>query len=81
MHFGMLLKKMNERQVTAVNDRCLTVSTREKEDVVTNMAIDNSTKDLYEQCITKAKSEKIQEEQTPSLSWSKSLHPFSNELH
>ena len=69
--FWDVTKKMNERQVTAVNDRRHTVSTREKENVVTNMAIDNSTKNLYEQCITKAKSEKIQEEQTPSLLWSR----------
>ena len=68
MHFGMLLKKkMNELQETAVNDRCHAVSTKENEDV-TNMAIAISAKDLYEQCITEAKSQGIQEEQTPSLS-------------
>ena len=69
MHFEMLLKKkLNELQAAAVNDRRHTVSTEENEDVVTNMAIAISTKDLYEQCITEAKSQGIQVEQTSSLS-------------
>ena len=62
MHFGMLLKKrQNELQATAVNDRRHKVSTEESENVVTNMAIAVSAKDLYEQCVTKAKSQEIQE--------------------
>ena len=44
-------------------------STEENEDVVTNMAIAISAEYLYEQCDTEAKSQGIQEEQTPSLSW------------
>ena len=49
-------KKLNELQAAAVNDRRHTVSTEENEDVVTNIAIAISTKDLYEQCVTEAKS-------------------------
>ena len=68
MHFGMLLKKkMNELHETAVNERCSVVSTKENEDV-TDLAIAISAKDFYEQYITEAKSQGIQEEQTPSLS-------------
>ena len=62
-HFGMLLKKkLNEIQVTAVNDRCHTESTEENEDV-TNMAIAISAKDLFKQCVTKVKSQGIQKKQ------------------
>ena len=64
MHFWLIL---NELQTTTVNDRYHTVSTKENADVVTNMAIAISTKDLHKQCITKAKSQGIQEEQTLSL--------------
>ena len=79
-------KKLNELQVAAVNDRSHIVSTEENEDVVTNMAIANSTKDLYEQCVTEAKSQGIQEEQTLfivaqiSILAQKYLYPFGNEL-
>ena len=69
MHFEILLrKKLNELQAAAVNDRRHTVSTEENEGVVTNIAIAISTKDLYEQCVTEAKSQGIQVEQTSSLS-------------
>ena len=54
-------KRQNELQATAVNDRRHKVSTEESENVVTNMAIAVSAKDLYEQCVTKAKSQEIQE--------------------
>ena len=46
---------------------CHVVNTKQNEDV-TNMAIAISAKDFYEQYITEAKSQGIQEEQTPSLS-------------
>ena len=44
---------------------CHAVSTKQNEDV-TNVAIAISAKDFYEQYITEAKSQGIQEQQTPS---------------
>ena len=54
-------KRLNELQVTAVNDRRHTVITEESENVVNNLAIAISAKDLYEQFVTEAKSRGIQE--------------------
>ena len=51
-------KKLNEFQATAVNDRCHTLSTEENENVVTNMAIAISAKDLYEHALPKLKHKK-----------------------
>ena len=60
-------KKIEELQALAVNDRRHAETT--DGEVVSNMALAISARDLYEQCVKAANERDINEEDIPSLSW------------
>ena len=62
-------QKINELQASAVNDRRHADSTHNGQDIVTNMSIAISARDLYERCVHEAKEEGLNDEGIPSLSW------------
>ena len=59
--------KLEELQAAAVDDRHHATET--DREVVLNMALALSARDLYQQCVDQAKKENLLDEQIPSLSW------------
>ena len=61
------MRKIETPQAGAVDDRHVQVT--KDGDVVSNFALANSARDLYEQCCNAAKENNLSDDNVPSLSW------------
>ena len=68
MHFGTLLRKIEELQAAAIDD-CQHTQVKKDGDAVSNLALAISARHLYKQCCKTGREKRLSDNQLPSLSW------------